>query len=77
MKKVVLIPDSFKGTISSQEVCEIVARQILRFHPEAEVISIPVADGGEGTVDCFLLSQPGERVSAQVKGPYFEDINAD
>ena len=44
MKKVVLIPDSFKGTISSQEVCEIVARQVLRFHPEAEVISIPVAD---------------------------------
>lgn len=77
MKKVVLIPDSFKGTISSQEVCEIVARQVLRFHPEAEVISIPVADGGEGTVDCFLLSQPGERVSAQVKGPYFEDITAD
>ena len=77
MKKVVLIPDSFKGTISSQEVCEIVAREVLRFFPGAQVVSIPVADGGEGTVDCFLLSQPGERVSAPVKGPYFEDITAD
>lgn len=77
MKKIVLIPDSFKGTISSAEVCEIVAQAACRYFPQVETVSIPVADGGEGTVDCFLLSQPGERVSVSVKGPYFEEVTAD
>ena len=44
MKKVVLIPDSFKGTMSSQEICEIMKREILSFFPQAEILSIPVAD---------------------------------
>ncbi|NLC90047.1 MAG: glycerate kinase, partial [Clostridiaceae bacterium] len=51
MKKCVIIPDSFKGNISSIEICEIVKSKVLEFFPYCEVVAIPVADGGEGTVD--------------------------
>lgn len=76
MKKIILIPDSFKGTMSSGEICEIMARQINRYYPQAAVISIPVADGGEGSVDSFLTAMGGKQVWLDIKGPYMEDIQA-
>ena len=76
MKKVVLVPDSFKGTMSSCEISRIVKEQILRFWPDAAVIAIPVADGGEGSVDAFLSAVGGKKVDLQVKGPYFEEIES-
>ena len=74
MKKVVLIPDSFKGTMSSTRICEIMESAIHQYHPEIEVVSVPVADGGEGSVDAFLSAMGGEKVELPVKGPYFEDV---
>jgi len=76
MNKVVLIPDSFKGTLSSKKVCEIMERKVKEHFPHCEVISIPVADGGEGSVDCFLTAIGGEKIGVKVKNPYFEDIEA-
>ena len=76
MKKIVIIPDSFKGTMSSIEVCEIIENAIKNILPEAEVIKIPVADGGEGTVDAFIKAMGGEKVFTKVKGPLFTNINA-
>ncbi len=76
MKKIILIPDSFKGTMSSTEICSIMDEQIHRHFPEAQVVSIPVADGGEGSVDSFLTAMGGERISVRVKGPYMEDMDA-
>lgn len=71
MKKCVLVPDSFKGTLASKEVCDRMASAIQRFFPEAAVISLPVADGGEGTVDAFLSALPGgEKVCCTVSGPF-------
>lgn len=76
MKKVILIPDSFKGTMSSQEICQIMKSVILKHYPECEVISIPVADGGEGSVDAFLEALGGEKIYKEVTGPYFgEKVN--
>lgn len=74
LRKIVLIPDSFKGTMSSAEICEILARQIHLRMPEAEVVSIPVADGGEGTVDAFLAAMGGEKAYLPVQGPYGETM---
>lgn len=74
MKKYILIPDSFKGTMSSQEICDLMSRSIRRFDPEAQTVSIPVADGGEGSVDAFLSAMDGKKVSVTVKGPYGEDL---
>ena len=51
MKKIVLIPDSFKGTLSSTQICEIISDEITQQFPNCEIVSIPVADGGEGSVD--------------------------
>jgi glycerate kinase len=76
MKKIILIPDSFKGTMSSSEICAIMTEQVRRHYPAAAVISIPVADGGEGSVDAFLTAMGGERITLKVKGPYMEDLDA-
>ena len=62
MSKWILVPDSFKGTMSSREVCGILRTELLERMPEAEVISLPVADGGEGSVDAFLEAMGGRRV---------------
>ena len=76
MQKIILIPDSFKGTMSSREICEIMKDVALRHYPKAEIISVPVADGGEGSVDCFLAALGGKRVTLKVKGPYFEELES-
>ncbi|MDD3429007.1 MAG: glycerate kinase [Oscillospiraceae bacterium] len=76
MKDIILIPDSFKGTMSSMEICAIMEQAIKKHYPLAQVHSVPVADGGEGSVDSFLQAVGGKKVSVMVKGPYFEDIEA-
>ena len=76
MKKVILIPDSFKGTMSSAEICSIMSRVVKKHYSECEVISIPVADGGEGSVDAFLDAVGGRKIFKEVNGPYFgEKVN--
>lgn len=74
MKKFVLIPDSFKGTLSSTEICSIMSKGIKAHFSSAEIVSIPVADGGEGSVDCFLTALGGEKIFVNAKNPYFEDM---
>ena len=76
MKKVIVISDSFKGTISSNEICSIAAETIPRYFPGCEVVTIPAADGGEGTVECFVRALDAEPVSIQVSGAYGEKIEA-
>ena len=66
MKKCVVVSDSFKGTVSSREICAIAQRVILRHFPACEVVCIPVADGGEGTVDCFIQAMGAQRVEVTV-----------
>lgn len=69
MQKLVLAPDSFKGTMSSRRVCELMEQAISAVLPGAEVISIPVADGGEGSVNALLAAAGGERKKLKVTGP--------
>lgn len=76
MKKIIIVPDSFKGTMSSREICNIMKAAILKYYPDSAVISIPVADGGEGSVDAFLAAMGGQKISVTVKGPYFQDMTA-
>ena len=76
MKKFVLIPDSFKGTMSSTEICETLESVIRKHFSDAEILSIPVADGGEGSVDCFLTALSGEKVEMSVKGPFLDETSA-
>ena len=67
MKRCLVISDSFKGTLSSPAICRI-ARSLAV--PGWQVDALPVADGGEGTVDCFLDACGGRRVTAVVSDPF-------
>ena len=61
MRRILLVPDSFKGTLTSRQVCEVMQTQLERFFPQAEIRGLPVADGGEGSVDAFLAAAGGVR----------------
>ncbi len=76
MSKFILVPDSFKGSLSSMEICAIMSRELLSIYPHADIVSIPVADGGEGTVDAFLAACGGQKISLLSKGPFMEDISS-
>ena len=76
MRKFLLIPDSFKGTMSSKRICEIMTEGINKHYPCAEVISIPVADGGEGSVECFLSAVGGELIRCGAVDPFFEKMDS-
>lgn len=76
MKKCIVISDSFKGTISSLDICRVANKSIPAFFPDCQVIAVPVADGGEGTVECFVQAIGGETVSLSVSGPYGEPVVA-
>ena len=51
-----IVPDSFKGTMSAIDVCRIMAETLQERFPKATINTIPVADGGEGSVDAFLAA---------------------
>ena len=74
--KFVLIPDSFKGTLSSSQICEILKTGVEKHFPGSETVSIPVADGGEGSVDAFIAAVGGTKEHVTVKNPYFEDMES-
>jgi glycerate kinase len=66
---IVIAPDSFKGSLSAAEVCAIIAEQLKEMIPSAQIISKPMADGGEGTVEAILSSLNGRYISRRVMGP--------
>lgn len=70
MKKIVVISDSFKGTLSSLEIAKIAERSIPEILPTCQVVGLPIADGGEGTVDCFVKALGAKQVTVSVTGPY-------
>ncbi|MDI3535001.1 MAG: glycerate 2-kinase [Thermosediminibacterales bacterium] len=74
--KIVVAPDSFKGSLTAKEVCDAVGNGIRRVFPDAEIIKTPMADGGEGTVETLVESTGGKLVEQKVKGPLGEEINA-
>ena len=76
MKKILLIPDSFKGTMSSARICTLMKEAVEDIFPGCETVGVPVADGGEGSVDAFLEAVGGEKIFATVKNPFFEDMEA-
>lgn len=76
MKKCIVISDSFKGTLSSLEICQIARESILRFFPDCQVLTAPVADGGEGLVECFEAAIGAQPVTISVTGPLGRSVQA-
>ena len=75
-KKFILAPDSFKGSMASAEICGIMKDRIRHFYPQAEIFSIPVADGGEGTVDALTAALNGRKIPARAAGPFFLPVDS-
>ena len=76
MKQCIVISDSFKGSLSSGEICDIARACFAEVLSDCELTAIPVADGGEGTVDCFHQVCGGELVPVTVQGPFGQDMEA-
>ena len=68
MNKIVICPDSFKGSLSAVEVTDIIAEEILKTFPQCEVVKMPIADGGEGSLDTIISSIPSEVIKLEVEG---------
>lgn len=67
--KILVAPDSFKGALSAREACGAIASGVRRAAPEAEVRCVPMADGGEGTVDALVAARAGTMHTASLSTP--------
>lgn len=74
--RVVVAPDSYKGSVSAVGVAAALERGVLRVFPQAEVRKIPIADGGEGTVEALVTATGGKMRHARVRGPLGEPVEA-
>ena len=74
--KIILAPDKFKGCMKSPQICEILRRAFKEVFPSAEIVSLPMADGGEGTVEALLAASGGELRSVKVAGPMGKPVDA-
>ena len=69
MKKFVLAPDSFKESMTAKEVCVAMEKGIKKVFSDAEIIHVPMADGGEGTVESLVDATNGHKEYIEVQGP--------
>lgn len=74
--KIVIAPQSFKGSLSALEVAQAMALGIKRVLPDAEMVAVPMADGGEGTVEALVDATCGQIITTNVTGPLGESITA-
>ena len=77
MISVLIAPDSFKGTLSAAEVCEITGNAFADAIKDVKISKLPVADGGEGLCACFENFAKGRRVKANASGVFGEKIIAE
>ena len=74
--KVVIAPQTFKGGLPGVEVARAIHQGVLGVYPQAETVQIPVADGGDGTLDALVRSTGGEFFTSKVTGPLGEPVSA-
>lgn len=67
--KIVIAPDSFKGSLTSQEVIAQVKKSALLHFPSANIVEVPMADGGDGTVEALVFATGGTILSAEARDP--------
>jgi len=72
--KIVVAPDSFKGSLTASEVSDAIEQGVREIFPEAEIVKIPMADGGDGTVQCLVNATGGEILREKVTGPLGDEV---
>ncbi|EPJ5851721.1 glycerate kinase [Klebsiella aerogenes] len=74
--KIVIAPDSYKESLSALDVATAIEMGFREIYPHAEYVKVPVADGGEGTVEAMVAATQGHIVQVSVTGPLGEPVNA-
>ncbi len=74
--KIVVAPNAFKGSLSASQAAAAIARGVHEALPDAEVVEIPVADGGDGTVEALVSARKGTFRDAEVEGPLGDPVQA-
>ena len=74
--KFILSPDSFKDSMSAQKVTQVMKKAILYIDAEAEIVELPVGDGGEGTLTILTYAAQGKLIDTTVTGPLGEPVKA-
>ncbi|EMQ7480812.1 glycerate kinase [Escherichia coli] len=74
--KIVIAPDSFKESLSAEKCCQAIKAGFSTLFPDANYICLPIADGGEGTVDAMVAATGGNIMTLEVCGPMGEKVNA-
>ncbi|MED3978947.1 glycerate kinase [Priestia megaterium] len=74
--KIVIAPDSFKESLTALNVCEAVEKGIRTHFPDAEISKVPMADGGEGTVQSLVDATGGQIIQTKVTGPLGKEVEA-
>ncbi|TGD07447.1 glycerate kinase, partial [Salmonella enterica] len=72
--KIVIAPDSFKESLSADKCCQAIKAGFSTVFPDARYVCLPIADGGEGTVDAMVAATGGKRVSVDGSGPMGEKV---
>ena len=67
--KIIIAPQSFKGSLTAKEATQIITDCAKNIFPESELIGIPIADGGDGTLETIIDATNGKLMNSQVKGP--------
>jgi len=75
--KIVIAPDSYKESLSAMEVATQIEAGFREIFPDAEYVKLPVADGGEGTVDAMVDATNGRKISLSVTGPLGSPVHAE
>ena len=75
--KILLCPDKFKGSISADNVCNALREGLLSSNPHLKIVSLPMADGGEGSLDVLMQNLDLTKVSVSVSDPLFRQIEVE
>src|SRR5579859_7905203 len=74
--KIVIAPNAFKGTLTAPQAAAAISRGVREVFPEAEIVEVPVADGGDGTAEALVTALHGEFRSVRVAGPLGDPVEA-
>lgn len=74
--KIILAPDKFKGSLTATEFCEEVAEVLSSYDTSIQIKKLPLADGGDGTIEVANFYLDGTLVELEVTGPYFDVVHA-
>ena len=74
--KILVSPDKFKGSLNAEQVCDAIKRSILEVMPQAEIILLPLADGGEGTLDVLEKLLDLQIIEVNVSDPLFRKVKS-